>query len=42
MLPSRLVHLISLRKFFEFGDAEGYRSGLEKVRQDFDDQHGEG
>ncbi len=34
--PVRTVHG-RYKKFFAYGDAEGYRSGLERVRHDFDD-----
>lgn len=34
--PVKSVHS-RYRHFFEYGDAEGYREGLAKVREDFDD-----
>lgn len=34
--PVKSVHS-RYRKFFEYGDAEGYKKGLEKVREDFND-----
>ncbi|MBI9078744.1 MAG: hypothetical protein JEY79_03270 [Pseudodesulfovibrio sp.] len=34
--PAKAVHS-RYRKFFEYGDADGYREGLAKVREDFKD-----